>query len=66
MDTMMAPHGMVHSTDTHTPEAPKNNLATLSTVGLLGTLGLAAAFMLLAPGQPLAALMGVPSCAMGG
>lgn len=51
------------------PEAgrvPALTLASLSTAGLLSVLGMAALLVLITPGQPLAALMGIQACGMGG
>lgn len=47
-------------------DAQNQALAKLSSASLVAVLALSALFVLLAPGQPLAAMMGIQSCGMAG
>ena len=48
------------------PADANHVLSVITTGSLCAVLALSALFVLLAPGQPLAALLGVPTCVVGG
>lgn len=48
------------------PVTTNQALSMVSSASLVAVLALSALFVLLAPGQPLAALMGIQSCGMAG